>query len=84
MADPFCAICEQPLTAKDSDHVCRSCFRKAREPKKTVISMTDEQAGQVGFALAVGNFLSWGIERFCDYISTLPKQDDKTFDCPLV
>jgi len=82
--DPFCAICEQPLTDKDSDHVCRSCFRKAREPKRTELTITDEQAAQIGFSMAMGNLVAWAIEKAFDYCQTLPGQDDKTFECPLI
>lgn len=64
--DEFCAICEQPLGENDSEHVCRSCFRKAREPKETSVLLTEEGAERLGFAYALGNFLSWGAQKLIE------------------
>lgn len=64
--DRFCAICEQKLGEKDSEHVCRTCFRKAREPKETQVLMTNEAAEKLGFAYAFGNFINWGIQTLVD------------------
>lgn len=49
--DRFCAICERKLVEKDSEHVCRSCFRKAREPKETAIHISDEGAERLDIAM---------------------------------
>lgn len=64
--DKFCAICEQTLGEKDSEHVCRACFRKAREPKETAVHITDEVAQMLGFAYAFGNFLNWGAQKLIE------------------
>lgn len=61
--DRFCAICEKKLEAADSEHVCRVCFRKAREPKKVSITLSDEGAKQLGYAYAFGNFVNWGMQK---------------------
>lgn len=66
MADRFCAICECALGEQDSEHVCRSCFRKAREPKETVVQMSDEGARNLGMAYAFGNFVNWGIQKLIE------------------
>jgi hypothetical protein len=64
--DKFCAICERVLEDKDSEHVCRSCFRKAREPKETSVLLTDEGAERLGFAYAFGNLLNWGVQKIIE------------------
>jgi hypothetical protein len=61
--DRFCAICEKKLEVADSEHVCRTCFRKAREPKETSINLSDEGAERLGYAYAFGNFVNWGIQK---------------------
>lgn len=62
----FCAICERKLDDKDSDHVCRGCFRRAREPKTTVVELSDDGAERLGFALAVGDLLNWGVRKLVE------------------
>jgi len=62
----FCAICERTLGEKDSEHVCRSCFRKAREPKRVYVS--DRAARNIGTAIAFGNFVNWGLGKLVDAI----------------
>lgn len=64
--DKFCAICEKKLGEKDSEHVCRACFRKAREPKETAVHITEEVAQTLGFAYAFGNFLNWGVQKLIE------------------
>lgn len=64
--DRFCAICEQKLVEKDSEHVCRTCFRKAREPKETAVHISDEGARNLGLAYAFGNFVTWGIQKLVE------------------
>lgn len=65
-AETFCAICERKLGKKDSEHVCRLCFRKAREPKETTLHLSDEGAQRLGLAYAVGNFINWGIQKLVE------------------
>jgi len=64
--DRFCAICEKRLEEADSEHVCRMCFRKAREPKEVQIRLSDEGAERLGYAYAFGNFLSWGVKKLVE------------------
>lgn len=66
MTDNFCAICEGKLGKKDSEHVCRTCFRKAREPKAVTVEISDQGAERLGIALAVGNFINWGLEKLVE------------------
>jgi hypothetical protein len=68
--DTFCAICERALEKGDSEHVCRSCFRKAREPKETSVYLTDEGAERLGFAYVLGNFVTWGVQKLVEYAGT--------------
>lgn len=64
--DKFCAICEQKLVEKDSEHVCRSCFKKAREPKETAVHISDEGAKILGFAYAFGDLINFGIKKLVE------------------
>lgn len=64
--DRFCAICERKLEEKDSEYVCRVCFRKAREAKETSVHLSDEGAEKLGFAYALGNFLNWGVQKLIE------------------
>ena len=64
--DRFCAICERKLEAVDSEHVCRTCFRKARERKETSLNLSDEGAERLGYAYAFGNFVNWGIQKLIE------------------
>lgn len=66
MTDKFCAICEGKLGKKDSEHVCRTCFRKAREPKAVTVEISEQGAERLGIALAVGNFINWGLEKLAE------------------
>src|SRR5579871_3936889 len=70
--DKFCVICEKKLGEKDSEHVCRACFRKAREPKETAVHMTEEVAQTLGFAYAFGNFLNWGVQKLIEGVKLPP------------
>lgn len=81
--DEFCAICERKLTGKDSEHVCRDCFRLARELKETSIVISEQAAQNLGFAFALGELFNWGVRKLVEYCEK-PKQDDRTFDAPLV
>lgn len=64
--DRFCAICERKLEAVDSEHVCRTCFQKAREKKEVSVSLSDEGAERLGYAYAFGNFVNWGIQKLLE------------------
>ncbi len=65
--EKFCAICECKLGDKDSEHVCRTCFHKAREQKKPeCIYISERAAKSIGTALAVGQFVNWGIQKLID------------------
>lgn len=81
--DRFCAICERKLSESDSEHVCRSCFRKAREPKEISVEMSEQAAQNMGLAFAFGNLFNWGIQKLVEMCEK-SKGDDKTFDAPLV
>lgn len=82
--DKFCAICESKLTEKDSEHVCRRCFKAAREPKETAMVISEKAAQTLGIAYGLTNLVGWGIQQLVEYCRKAPRQDDKTFDCPLV
>ena len=85
LMERFCAICERKLTKKDSEHVCRNCFRAAREPKETQFVMSEQAARHMGFAYGISQLFNWGIQKLVEYCEKpQPQQDDKTFDCPLV
>lgn len=62
----FCAICERRLGEADSEHVCRSCFRKAREHKETSIHLSEEGAQRLGLAYALGSFVNWGVQKLIE------------------
>lgn len=64
--DRFCAICERKLGEKDSEHVCQSCFRKAREPKEQTIHISEEGARNLGLAYAFGDFVNWGVQKLIE------------------
>lgn len=68
--DRFCAICERKLVEKDSEHVCRTCFKKAREPKATVVHLSDEGAERLGLAYAFGKFVNLGIQKLAEMSGT--------------
>lgn len=72
MDERFCAICEQGLGEKDSEHVCRSCFRKAREPKEVTVEITDRGAERMGIALALGNLFNWGLDKLVEFVKLPP------------
>jgi len=81
MKERFCAICERKLTRKDSEHVCRVCFRAAREPKEVVL--TDQQATNIAISVGIGQLFCWGLGKLSDLCKEAAL-NDKTFDCPLV
>lgn len=83
MDDRFCAICERKLDEKDSEHVCRTCFRAARERKETQLVLSEQAALNFGFAVGISQFVNWGIQKLIEYCEK-PKVDDRTFDAPLV
>lgn len=64
--DEFCAICESLLVKGDSEHVCRTCFQKARERKTVEVQISDHGAERLGFALALGNFINWGFRKMVE------------------
>lgn len=67
MADErYCAVCERMLGEKDSEHVCRDCFRRAREPKIRPLRLSDAGAERLGFALALGDLLNWGVQKLVE------------------
>lgn len=74
MQDEFCSICEKKLTKKDSDHVCRKCFRQAREQKKLEVKMSDRAAETLGLGIAFGSLLTWGLGKLAESVK-LPEME---------
>lgn len=76
--DRFCSICEGRLTKKDSEHVCRLCFRKAREKKTVEVHLSDSAADRLGTAFALGSFINWGLQRLVEASGTKLAPPPKT------
>lgn len=70
--DEFCAICEGKLQRKDSNHVCRKCFGKAREPKQVTVEMSDRAAQTLGLGLFFGSVVNWGIGKLAEVAHASP------------